>query len=404
MADTTLVHGSARDRRACERKRRRVAEGSAVVLVPVLRNAAEAALGMDLPGSADGEVAGGGGSTASSVGTSDMVCALGESEEGRHPFVAAALATAADVPPEGVLPWPVGRQLVVVLDMDQTLVGDVTPLADRENFETNIPWESWPAGRARGVPDAVMSACLTAGVMRPGLRELVGVLRELGVLVVVYTHSEGAWARKLLRAVQREVGHFVYRVFARDDCLDGQCGLGWTSQKQLAHVAARLAETPGLEWVSVGSCILVDDRCDVLDLSEARRQVVVPPYRYTPTNVRWDDSIDDEVVATNSGKLMKEVVYRTAVGWGLAPPSLVAAGACDAAWHRRAAAEARTVKARNRLAASDVALFSVAAGLRHVQGDASDASVRVLKAFVDRRQLVPGPAPVYPSLGYSIPE
>jgi len=35
-----------------------------------------------------------------------------------------------------------GQELLVVFDMDHTMVGDLVSLSDRDNVETNMPW-SW---------------------------------------------------------------------------------------------------------------------------------------------------------------------------------------------------------------------------------------------------------------------
>ena len=79
--------------------------------------------------------------------------------------------------------------LLVVFDMDHTLVGDLVCLSDRDNVETNLDWEWWPKGvECRMSPKAIVPY-LREGLMRPGVKELLAHLRSLGATIVVYTHS-----------------------------------------------------------------------------------------------------------------------------------------------------------------------------------------------------------------------
>lgn len=57
------------------------------------------------------------------------------------------------------------RQLLVVLDMDHTLVGDLESLSDRDNVETNVPWEYWKEGVQRGLKPSEIVPFLERGVV-----------------------------------------------------------------------------------------------------------------------------------------------------------------------------------------------------------------------------------------------
>jgi hypothetical protein len=47
--------------------------------------------------------------------------------------------------------------ILVVFDMDHTMVGDLVSLSDRDNIETNVPWKYWPDGKDRGLkPDFIL--------------------------------------------------------------------------------------------------------------------------------------------------------------------------------------------------------------------------------------------------------
>ncbi|KAJ1487787.1 hypothetical protein T484DRAFT_1785476 [Baffinella frigidus] len=44
-----------------------------------------------------------------------------------------------------------GSELLVVFDMDRTMVGDLVALSDRDNVETNVTWTFWPEGEIMGL-------------------------------------------------------------------------------------------------------------------------------------------------------------------------------------------------------------------------------------------------------------
>lgn len=47
--------------------------------------------------------------------------------------------------------------MLVVFDMDHTMVGDLVSLSDRDNIETNVPWSTWPAEKEQGLsPDFIL--------------------------------------------------------------------------------------------------------------------------------------------------------------------------------------------------------------------------------------------------------
>jgi hypothetical protein len=107
-------------------------------------------------------------------------------------------------------------ELLVVFDMDHTLVGDLVSLSDRDNVETNMPWSWWPEGKDRGISSASIVPYLQRGMMRPGLPELLSHLRLVGATIIVYTHSEDRWAVKVCQALERLAGWpFIHRVYSR---------------------------------------------------------------------------------------------------------------------------------------------------------------------------------------------
>ena len=67
-------------------------------------------------------------------------------------------------------------KLLVVFDMDHTMVGDLVSLSDRDNIESNVAWTYWPEGTDRGLSPAYILQYLRRGMLRPGLLELLAHL------------------------------------------------------------------------------------------------------------------------------------------------------------------------------------------------------------------------------------
>jgi len=109
-----------------------------------------------------------------------------------------------------------GDRLLVVFDMDRTMVGDLVSLSDRDNIETNIEWTWWPEGQHYGLSVEEIKPYLKRGMVRPGLIKFVEYLQEIGATIVVYTHSEQRWASKVTQGIEEIAGFkFIHRLFSR---------------------------------------------------------------------------------------------------------------------------------------------------------------------------------------------
>ena len=117
--------------------------------------------------------------------------------------------------------------MLVVLDMDRTMVGDLTSLSDRDNLETNIEWTWWPENKVRGLDAAFIQPYLERGMLRPGMVEFLAMLRDIGATTIVYTHSEYVWARKVCDAMEAVVGFpFIKHLFGRSGSCSVACRWG----------------------------------------------------------------------------------------------------------------------------------------------------------------------------------
>ena len=209
-------------------------------------------------------------------------------------------------------------KLLVVFDMDHTMVGDLVSLSDRDNIESNVAWTYWPEGKDRGLSPAYILQYLRRGMLRPGLLELLAHLRSVGATIVVYTHSEEKWAIKVCEAMERMAGWpFIKRVFSRMDCKDGHPN--FRARKSLEFVCEQLKAQDGLDWVKVDRTIMFDDDGNALAKHESDRLVKVASYDHWE-KCQWDESVNEDMMARNPHDLA-DLVRCSAVEWGLAPPS-----------------------------------------------------------------------------------
>lgn len=213
---------------------------------------------------------------------------------------------------------PPGEHLLVVLDMDHTMVGNLVALSDRDNIESNIEWDYWPEGVERGLSAEAIVPYLQRGMLRPGLIKTLEYLKEIGATVVVYTHSEFRWAVKVCEAMEIVVGFkFIFRLFSRTDCRDGHPE--FLAKKSLEFVVDKLRLEDGLEWATVDNCVMFDDDKNAVYAGEISRLVIVPSYDYWE-GCAWDEIITEELLSKNSEDVV-DLVKRTVVEWGVAPPS-----------------------------------------------------------------------------------
>ena len=246
-----------------------------------------------------------------------MACLGGRqrgADEGSSDEESAALLAMCKAPPLSKC----AQDLLVVFDMDHTMVGDLVSLSDRDNVETNMPWAWWPERTERGLGPATITQYLQRGMLRPGLPELLSHLRMVGATIVVYTHSEDRWAVKVCQALERCAGWpFIHRVYSRMDCRDGH--REFAARKSLQYIVQDLKEQDALDWVEVGKTIMFDDDAAALSPQEADRLVTVASYDHWEP-CPWDENVNEAMLAKNPENLA-QVLRASVVDWGIAPPS-----------------------------------------------------------------------------------
>jgi hypothetical protein len=259
-----------------------------------------------------------------------------------------------------------GSKLLVVFDMDRTMVGDLVALSDRDNVETNVTWTYWPEGENKGLGVEEIVPYLKRGMMRPGLLRFIAFLRSIGATIVVYTHSELKWASKVCAAMEEVAGYkFIDRLFTRKDCKDGHPE--FISRKNLQMVVDTLRAEDGrlTPWVSVDRAVMFDDDGGVLAGGEQVRLVRVPAYDYWEP-CPWDTRITPEVLAKNTDEAA-DLVRRSVVEWGIARPSFAKQDkditeeerAADAKWLEHRSKKEKIQLSYNKVAKLDMMWMSV---------------------------------------------
>lgn len=263
----------------------------------------------------------------------------------------------------GIPQQPSAENLLVVFDMDHTMVGDLVSLSDRDNIETNVPWTYWPEGKEQGLSPTFILSYLQRGMLRPGLLELLAHLRSVGATIVVYTHSEEKWAIKVCEAMERMAGWpFIKRVFSRMDCKDGHPN--FSARKSLEFVCEQLKKQDGLDWVDVDMTIMFDDDGNALGKHENDRLVKVASYDHWEP-CQWDEVVNEDMLARNPDDLA-DMVRRSVVEWGVAPPSYVKGQATseeeirrDFRWAAQAQKKESILLSFNKVARLDRVMYDV---------------------------------------------
>mmetsp|Transcript_8591 Transcript_8591/g.19684 ORF Transcript_8591/g.19684 Transcript_8591/m.19684 type:complete len:474 (+) Transcript_8591:218-1639(+) len=254
------------------------------------------------------------------------------------------------------------QNLLVVFDMDHTLVGDLVSLSDRDNVETNVPWTYWPEGTPRGLGPEFIMPYFTRGMLRPGLLEFLQHLRAINATIVVYTLSEEKWAAKVCEAMERAVGwKFITHLFSRMDCKDGHPE--FQARKSLDHVIKTMKRLYGMNWITLKNTIMFDDDGAALPKHEQSRLVKVAAYDYFEA-CQWDETVNEAMMARNPPDLA-DMARRSVAEWGIAPPSYgkknrtPADEAADARWATALNQKREVQLAYNKVAKLDTVMFSL---------------------------------------------
>ena len=184
-----------------------------------------------------------------------------------------------------------GLPLVVMLDLDGTMVGRVGSLLCEYDLHTSAraPGGGKTRGRKRAVPKSVRDSIVARlgwGVIRPHLvRFCKGV--GPGVELFVYTASDATWASFIVPCVEASLGvRFNRPIFTRKDCVTSHAALGFRKSIEAlkpALVRSLRSRYPALRTPADlrDRVLLVDNTPQVMaDPRESARIVACPTYDY----------------------------------------------------------------------------------------------------------------------------
>jgi len=205
----------------------------------------------------------------------------------RPPPQAAALHP--HLSPVSGTPPPKQLPLVVLLDLDGTLVGRVGTILCEHQLLTSLSLLSGPgrpatASAAGAVPDRVLRDSITArlryGIIRPNVLKFC---KEVGpnVELFVYTASEASWANFFVPCVEAALGvRFNRPIFTRDQCARNM-------HKSIDRLLPQIARSVRRRYPTTTPAnlrdrvLLVDNTPDVMAApAETPRVVVCPTYGY----------------------------------------------------------------------------------------------------------------------------
>jgi hypothetical protein len=206
------------------------------------------------------------------------------------------------VPVPAPLPLP---PLVLLVDLDGTVLGDVTPHVLHFTIDTELTHRrhntSWLALALRG------------GLLRPGFANFVrGVAAQSGhkVELFIYTASTPQWAKVVVGAIEAEVGlRFNRPLLTRDDCLEGTSG----PLKSLALVRTKILRSLHKRYPQFTD-VQLRDRLMLIDntpgvLAETHLQVLCPSYQWRGPHDPVFSAMSPQDVVTHLPKL--SVLLRT---------------------------------------------------------------------------------------------
>lgn len=164
--------------------------------------------------------------------------------------------------------------LVLFIDIDGTLVGDVTPqVCEWEIIET-VDKSKLPSFRC-GLIDV-----LVHGLLRPNVADFLTGMKRISpdIEFFVFTASDMRWANFLVPCIEKAIGiKFNRPIFTRNHCIDQRKSLDCV----LPHVLRRLKKQhPKLSMKNMRERIALVDNNDVLVPCESHRCIKVPTYSF----------------------------------------------------------------------------------------------------------------------------
>jgi hypothetical protein len=169
--------------------------------------------------------------------------------------------------------------LVILLDIDGTLIGDISPQVVMYELKKRLklPYS------ARNLHDQ-----LNNGIIRPNFNAFFNDLKDHGVEFFIYTASEKKWAEHIVKQIETTTGvKFNRPLFTRNNCLlvNGEY------KKSITHVLPSVIKCltnkyNNLTTASLRNMVMAIDNNNVYNTSDRKNLLLCDTYQYSsPENV-----------------------------------------------------------------------------------------------------------------------
>lgn len=169
--------------------------------------------------------------------------------------------------------------LVILLDIDGTLIGDISPQVVMYELKKRIklPYNS------KNLHDQ-----LNNGIIRPNFKAFFDDLKGYGVEFFIYTASEKRWAENIVKNIEATTGvKFNRPLFTRNNChlVNGEY------KKSISHVLPSVLKClkkkyNNLTASSLKNMVMAIDNNNVYNSNERKNLVLCDTYNYsTPENI-----------------------------------------------------------------------------------------------------------------------
>lgn len=203
---------------------------------------------------------------------------------------------------------------VVLLDLDHTIQGNIQPQLNEHSLIEHINQNA--KGLKRPIRDSrdFLHRDFLKGLLRPNFKPFLARMRSIypNVEFFVYTASEDAWAKHMIKAIESFIQTKInHKFFARSDCeLDTRTGQFMKSVDKLRPKLHRILKAkyklpPDYKFKHI---VLVDNN-DVLPPNETHYLIKCPHYMAT-VNIDITRCVPLKIVRENVDLISKFVMGR----------------------------------------------------------------------------------------------
>jgi hypothetical protein len=163
--------------------------------------------------------------------------------------------------------------LVIFIDIDGTLIGDVTPqVCEWELIMSHDP-SKLPCFRTH------LLEVLRVGLLRPNIADFLSSFKDTRVEFFIFTASDTHWANFLVPCIEKTIDFKFNRpIFTRSQCISSNKSI----DKVLPAVAKKLkCKYPSISEKALKERVAIIDNNNVLIENEMHRCINCPTYDFT---------------------------------------------------------------------------------------------------------------------------